>query len=219
MKKQNNKSIIVLTNFWDANVLIDYKFILYKADGDDKVYKINIISDRGENNFEVNSIALSHPPLDKLHNLQHLNRLDFFCPTYDMLCRYKSDGDWVSYSKDYHELLKDRKGDLKDWIENLKPNHIYFLCCWENTLTGANCHRRLLYERLLSSEAAMKKIFPIYRNGDKIYKKEKNGKIEISMPFGETPRYNIYENIIGIEVESGRLITSSMDPDIDLEGE
>lgn len=203
---RNNKAIVVLTNFWDANVLIDYGFILYKPDNEDKVYKVNLITQRGDSNFEVDSIALSHPPLGKLPNLQHPRRLDFFCPTYDMLVRYKRNKDWAEYTKDYYNLLKDRKEDLKDWMDSLKPNHIYFLCCWENTLTGANCHRRLLYKRILSSEIAREKIFPIYRHGEKIYKETVNGEIQIEIPVGET---TVYGSIMGVAMETGQPVTSS----------
>ena len=179
-----SKAIVVLTNFWDANALIDYGFLLHKVEGDDTVHKVNLITQRGDSNFSVKSIALSHPPLVKLPHLKHLDRLDYFCPTYDILCRYKDDGDWVSYTKDYYELLKSRKDDLRDWLENLEPNHVYFLCCWENTVGGAECHRKLLYKRFMSSPLAMTKMLPIYRAGNKIYKEEKDGVININMSSG-----------------------------------
>jgi len=180
----NDKAIVVLTNFWDANILIDYGFLLHVVNGSDKVYKVNLINDNGTKNYSVDSIALSHPPLTKLPHLDHLTRLDFFCPTYDMLCRYKKDGDWASYTKDYYALLKDRKNSLKEWVNSLESNHVYFLCCWENTISGSHCHRYLLYRKFISSEAAMKRILPIYRHGEKIYKEERNGEIKIAMPTG-----------------------------------
>jgi hypothetical protein len=179
--KTSKQAIVVLTSFWDANALIDYGFLLHKIKGDDTVYKVNLITEKGLSNFTVNSIALSHPPLVKLPHLKDLSRLDFFCPTYDILCRYKSDGDWASYTKDYYALLKDRKDGLKDWLEGLKPNHVYFLCCWENTIGGAHCHRDLLYRRFISSPVAKNIFLPIYRHGNKIYKEERNGEIEINM--------------------------------------
>jgi len=182
--RPSKQAIVVLTSFWDANALIDYGFLLHKIKGDDTVYKVNLTEEKGSSNFTVNSIALSHPPLIKLPHLKKMGRLDFFCPTYDILCRYKSDGDWVSYTKDYYELLKNRKDSLKDWIENLKPNHVYFLCCWENTIGGAHCHRDLLYRRFISSEVAKDKILPIYRHGNKIYKEERDGEIKINMSSG-----------------------------------
>lgn len=201
-----SKAVIVLTNFWDANILIDYGFLLYRVEGEDKVYKINIRQGLQEKcNFTVNSIALSNPPLGKLPHLEGITRLDFFCPTYDILHRYKEDNDWIKYTKDYYKILKDRKKDLKDWVDNLEPNRVYFLCCWENTVGGAHCHRDLIYKKLLSSEAAMEKTFPIYRHGEKIYKKERNGAVQISMPTGI-----VFEatGIIGHAL-AGTIVTSS----------
>ena len=180
---KTSKAVVVLTSFWDANALLDCGFLLHRIGGEDTVYKINLLT-RGEHNFTVCSIALSNPPVGKLAHLQGIHRLDFFCPTYDILSRYKSDGDWASYTKDYHKILKDRKGSLKDWVESLKPNHVYFLCCWENTIGGAHCHRDLLYEKFISSDVAMDKMIPIYRHGEKIYKEERDGNIEIRMATG-----------------------------------
>jgi hypothetical protein len=206
---KTSKPIIVLTNFWDANALIDYGFLLHRIEGDDTVYKVNLV----QNNFSVYSIALSNPPLAKLPHLGYMARLDFFCPTYDMLCRYKSDKDWRSYTKDYHKLLRNRKENLKDWMDTLVPNHVYFLCCWENTIGGAKCHRQLLYSKLLSSEIAMEKLLPIYRHGEKIYKEERNGEIEISMPTGQSARnvftVNPTETFTGSDSESYVVIVDS----------
>lgn len=192
-----------MTNFWDANTLIDYGFLLHTVKGDDKVYKVNLINDNGNKNYTVNSIALSHPPLNKVKHLQYLKRLDFFCPTYDLLCRYKKNRDWESYTEDYYNILKKRKRDIREWLEDLKPNHVYFLCCWENTIAGSNCHRSLIYKKILSSKIAMETVLPIYRHGEKIYKEEREGKIEISMPTG-LPSYfsSLDESLIGIDESS-----------------
>ena len=117
---KTGKSIIVLTNFWDANTLIDYGFVFFKCK-DNSLCKVNLNSEKGDANYSVRSIAISHPPLDKLDNLKNMSRLDFFCPTYDMLTRYKKDHDWDAYKKDYASLLSGRRSDLKDWMDWLKP--------------------------------------------------------------------------------------------------
>ena len=148
-----NKSIVVLTTFWNANAIIEN----------------GILPDEGIElkDFTVSSIAISHPPLAKLPHLKGFNRIDCLCPTYDMLSQYKSDKNWDNYTKDYHKLLMSRKAELKEWIDSLEPNHVYILCCWENTHAGSNCHRALLYEWLKSSKVAMAKTLPIYRHGNK----------------------------------------------------
>jgi hypothetical protein len=89
-----------------------------------------------------------------------------------MLTKYKKDKDWDAYQKHFIELIKKRKVVIRDWVNSLKPDWVYFLCCWENTSSGAHCHREILYKAFSESQTISKKIIPIYRSGEKIYKKE-----------------------------------------------
>ena len=168
----SEKSLVILTNFWDANFLIDNRFILYNSNKEKTVYKVNLGQDK-QTNFSVHSVAL-RPPKKIPEHLNKMDRLDFFCPTYDMLNKYKKDNDWESYKKDYIVLLKERQKNIREWFASLKPDWVYFLCCWENTATGAHCHRELIYNAFCQSKKAKDKIIPIYRHGEKIYKKETN---------------------------------------------
>ena len=157
----SSKAIVILTNFWNANAQINYG-----------LSNVNFLSDDYEKvtDYSVWSIALRDPSLDKLKHLSEMKRLDFFCPTYELLRRYKDEGDWEAYIRDYRNILISRKEKLKSWLVTVKPNHIYFLCCWENTAGKSHCHRELLYEAFLSSKNAREKIVPIYMHGDKVRK-------------------------------------------------
>jgi hypothetical protein len=138
-----------------------------------QVCKINFFKDDNNvpENFSVHSIALSHPEFKKEVNLKGIGRLDFFCPTYDMLKRYKANNDWEAYSKDFIKLIQKRKNTIKEWMDSLKPNWVYFLCCWEDTSGGAHCHRELIHKAFKDSKVASQKIISIFREGKKIYKK------------------------------------------------
>lgn len=162
-----NKSIVILTSFFDANYLISNGYMLYKSSVEELVYKLNFLQDESKNplNYTVNSIALASPPLASLTNIRSMDRIDCLCPTYTMLNDYKKDNNWERYTERYLKLLKDRKSRMKDWISSLKPNHVYFLCCWENTSRGSNCHRKLYYDLLKKSKKANETVFPIYRSG------------------------------------------------------
>ena len=155
-------------------MLLDYGYMLFKLDNQ-KLCKVNLYSRKGSPNYSIYSIALSCPSLTKLQNIKQMPRLDFFCPTYDMLVRYKKDQDWKSYTSDYHKLLKKRRTELKEWLESLNPDHVYLLCCWEDTSFGAHCHREILWKVLSKSETAKRKVIAVYRHGDKIYKEKEEG--------------------------------------------
>jgi hypothetical protein len=166
----SEKSIVIFTNFWDANNLIDESFILIHQPNN-KIYKINFYKEKNDasKNYSVYSIALGHPNIDnKLKNLKGIERLDFFCPTYDLLKKYKNDHDWSYYQKRYPEIIQERKRKIQTWFRSLKEDHVYFLCCWENTKRGIHCHRELLYKMFLDSKKACEKIIPIYRHGNNI---------------------------------------------------
>jgi hypothetical protein len=137
---------------------------------DKSVLNIKLIED----SYYINSVALSHPDLNKskLNNLANISRLDCLCPTYDMLTRYKSDGDWNKYTEDYKNLLKKRIDRVKDWINELQSNHVYILCCWENTSFGAHCHREIIYNEFKKSKYTKDKLILIYRHGG--YKKKQD---------------------------------------------
>jgi len=162
-----DKSVIILTTFWDANSIINDSCIFVDSPETKKILKINFTND----NYTVNSIALQNP--DNLPDtVKDMKRLNFFCPTYNMLTDYKSGGDWETYTKDYKQLIKSRRNDVKSWFDSLKPNHIYILCCWENTKNGANCHRKLLGDIFKQSKTAKDKLVIVYRDGSKAKKKE-----------------------------------------------
>lgn len=163
--KDIDKPIVIFTNFWDANKLIDIGFII--TNKNDKFYKINLFKDKS--NYSIHSIALTHPSLNKLSHLKNtMNRIDFFCPTYNLLQRYKDKGDWEAYVKDYKKILKDRKDKIKKWVDSLQVNRIYILCCWENTSLESKCHRQLIYAAFNASKYTKNKIMTIYRNGNEI---------------------------------------------------
>lgn len=220
---KTSKSVVILTNFWDANLIIDYGFALFRHKNN-VLCKVNIHSKKGVSNYSVHSIAISHPPLTKLENLEKMSRLDFFCPTYDMLVRYKKDSDWEKYTTDYGKLLKSRRSELKDWMDSLKPERVYILCCWENTSSKANCHRELIYKIFLSSEVAKKKIIPVYRHGNKIYKDKKTGAINmpVSTPWALRNRDNRDNYIPLFSTEELRRttnpITASLNDGVDVGG-
>ena len=159
--KKIDKPIIVFTTFWDANAIVGNGFFFYRIN--DEVLKINL-----SDNFDVNSVALSHPKLDtKLGNLNSLPRIDFLCPTYDLLQRYKKDKNWEDYRKNYWVILKDRKERIMSWFNSLTPEHVYILCCWENTnFDNTHCHRRIIHNTMKTSLATKDKAFYIYRHGN-----------------------------------------------------
>ena len=174
------KAIVLFTSFWDADSIIGDQYFIVRSNDKKKYSKINLFVDKDGNpeNFIVRSIALSHPNLSKLSQLMvlekgaNMTRLDFMCPTYNILKRYKNDKDWDLYQKDFIGLVKQRKDRAKEWIDSLLPDHLYILCCWENTVTGANCHRKILYNLFNKSPSAMKKMVCLYRDGARDYKRK-----------------------------------------------
>lgn len=187
----SDKPILIFTNFWDANSVIDFRFLLLHDVKKEELYRIHLLKNKSgvPENFSVHSIALSHPDLTRQANMQSMNRLDFFCPTYDILKRYKGDNNWDAYRKDYTEIIKKRKNIIKDWASSLKPNWVYFLCCWEDTSHGAHCHREILHKAFSESKIMSQKMILVYRHGEKKYKKESNGnsyaeamRLEIEIP-------------------------------------
>lgn len=173
-----NKAIVILTNFWDADNIIDNGSLIVEDVAFKKIYKIDFVS-LPETNFTIHSIALTSPQM-KSKRFDNITRLDFFCPTYDMLKRYKEDKNWDKYVPDYKELLRCRKDNIRRWIISLKPNHVYILCCWENTSKGAHCHREILHKAFLNSSTARNNIISVYRHGSK--DKKKNSRPFVIMP-------------------------------------
>ena len=173
------------------------KYFLFQ-DKSQQNFKINVIQDKENCNFSVSSIAL-RPPKKLPKHLSKMDCLDFFCPTYDMLVRYKKDSNWESYKKDYYALIKKRKESIRTWMESLRSNHIYFLCCWENTNDHVHCHRELLYKAFCNSTYASNKIIPIYRRGERNIKKDHPGYNYEMYGLGEAQfpangLYDIWEN-------------------------
>lgn len=133
------KPLVLFTTFWNAN----------KIDPNKSLYNMTI---KRNVNFFVYSIALSHPDKDKLKVIYPFDRLDIFCPTYEILSKYKKDNDWDFYTVEYLKILKQRKEPIINWIRSLKEDSIYVLCCWENTKAGSKCHRQLLFNALKRSK-------------------------------------------------------------------
>ena len=212
-----DKSIVILTNFWDADSLINNNQLLVNQE--DKIYRINL--DSKEKNYKVFSIALSHPDFSDKDNLKDMSRIDCLCPTYSLLKRYKDNKDWAAYEKDFVNLIKNRKEDVKEWALSLKPDFVYFLCCWENTSHGAHCHRDILYKGFKSSKV-ITNIIPIYRSGEfkKAKQNNKEGWVANNATFYDptptifnsnvatlNPSYNIANNPYNINynINSGRI--------------
>jgi hypothetical protein len=161
------KPILIFTHFWDAEYIISRQFCIAQQDSTVKMIYLN-----NPLNYTVNSIALTHPNLDSLPLIQEqfpsLKTLNFFCPTYEILKKYKEDKDWDYYTKKYKELLVARRDDIKDWVNSLEDNKAYILCCWENTSRGANCHRVILYNAISHSKTLKDKVICLYRDGGKV---------------------------------------------------
>lgn len=143
---EQTDKILIFTTFWDADYFLkNNEYSLCK----------------------VYSIALQHPNLPFISKkFNPLPTLDFFCPTWEMLSKYKTDKNWDDYTKKYRALLMQRKKEIKEWFNSLK-NGSYMLCCWENTSRGANCHRKLLYDVFVHSKSTKDKAVYIYRHGGK----------------------------------------------------
>ena len=139
--------IIILSTFWYANKMIENQsFLMPKDDGLCQI-------DLSDNKYCVYSIALTHPSVEKQiafigSNIREANCLK---PTYKLLMDYKKDKDWEKYKIDYVKLMKERKQSIYDFISSMEDDMVYFLCCWENTIRGANCHRKIIYDICTSS--------------------------------------------------------------------
>ena len=200
----SNKAVVLFTNFFDATYLIRSGILLFEDQG--QSYSYPIIDRKSgitiDKNYCAHSIALSQPNKD-----EQLPRLDFFCPTYDMLLRYKKNKDWVAYEKDYRKILKDRKVKIKTGMNSLDEDTLYILCCWENTSRGAHCHRQIIYDAMCNSKVARKKVIPVYRDGSKKVKSYGHEVIDASSP---RPRRRGNRNVDGREA-IGSIIESFFD--------
>ena len=161
METNSSTPMIVFTSFWDANYLLKQESI-----GD---FPLQYGGSPETNNHSVFSIALSQPKINLpiLHErFGHvLPRLNFLCPTFEILKEYKETKAWEPYVKEYRRLIVERKEEIIKWVDGLKPNHIYMLCCWEKTSPTVHCHRQLLYQALIDSNKMKNKAVYIYRNG------------------------------------------------------
>lgn len=164
----SNKPILIFTNFWDANVAVRDGYII--VSDEEEFYKVSLRKNSAgkPENFEVNSIALQHPPLDKIPDIKNstgfIHTIDILCPTFNILMERKNGGSWEKYTESFMELVKDRKSDIKNWIKSLEPK-IYLLCCWENTSGEAKCHRQLLYDAFKKSKFILDNALIFYRHG------------------------------------------------------
>ena len=87
-----------------------------------------------ETNVEKISIALSQPRGMNLREERKLN------PTWPILNRYKQNGDWIEYTKEYNKILSKLDPILvaEKWDGKC-------LCCW---CGSEECHRYLVAEWL-----------------------------------------------------------------------
>jgi len=160
------KPTVVFTNFWDANILAQDKYMTYcfhESPTEKKFYMAWL------RNYQFYSIALGMPDASKTPFLKDIFRLDHFCPTYDLLMTYKKDGDWDKYRQVYRKLLVYRKDLITDWVDSLEQDKIYILCCWEDTSKKCNCHRKLLFDALKSTSIWKDKAIWVYRHGNGKY--------------------------------------------------
>lgn len=193
---KNSKPIVVFTTFWDAEFMLDNKCCVSLKEDKLHIIRLNLINETPIN-YTVSSIALMHPDLTQLPLIKSqfdpFIRLDCFCPTYKILKQYKESKDWDRYTKEFHGLIRHRKEDIKSWVEGLKEDHIYFLCCWENTKKNANCHRRLLYDAFIKSNSLKDKATYLYRHGSKGYVRKASLYNEME---GYVSNDSIYQNDI-----------------------
>ena len=166
-----SKPVVVFSSFWHVEKILESGYYLHRLD-DNNVIKLVVELPM---NYSVYSIALSNPKLDdKLTNIAALNilnkfhRLDFFCPTYNILKDYQTDKDWEIYRKRFIGILKERTDKIKAWVSSLKPDHVYFLCCWENTSKKAKCHRQIVYDVFRNSKSIKDSVISLYCDGGKI---------------------------------------------------
>lgn len=153
-----NKPFVIFTNFWDVEQILGHG-ILFLTDEENQ-YVINFHDQ--DIDYSVYSIALSFPDISVTKNIE---TLDFFCPSYDILMDYKVDKDFDVFTRGYLDILCNRKLHIKEWLRGLKKGKIYFLCCWENTSFGDNCHRKILYDLFCNSQTTKNKANFIYRGG------------------------------------------------------
>jgi len=158
MPIEDNRPTVIFTTFWDAQKILEKGVVVHK----EVFEETNITTYIELDNSEVCSIALSYP---KDVKFDEMFKLKFFCPTWDLLKKYKEDADWDYYVKKFMDLLSDRKTQVKNWVVDLDPTKVYILCCWENTSNGAHCHRQLIYEAFKKSEWAKGKMNLVYRHG------------------------------------------------------
>jgi translation elongation factor P/translation initiation factor 5A len=113
--KMIDKPIILFTTFWDANRLIKDSFFLHRKD-QNTYYRIFIDATKEEPNFIVKSVALGIPKENKIPNIKNIERLSFFCPTYDILSTYKNNNDWCEFEARYKDKLRKDSSAIKSWI-------------------------------------------------------------------------------------------------------
>ena len=146
------KQSIVFTNFWNAEKILTSKSLI--------VDQVDIFSDP----CQFSSIALGTPK--NLTCLSLMNKLPFLAPSWDILKEEKKSPDWTKYTKEYKKILVANKKDVVQYLEGLDAGSLHLLCCWENTCSGANCHRRILYDALKKSKRTCNLANYYYRHGN-----------------------------------------------------
>jgi len=164
--------VIIFTTFWDCKNILDNLPYIF-AVKDNVVYVINTKKTKDRNVMKF-AISITSPP-----EFKDYSRLNMFAPTYRILSNYKKDKDWKKYRSEYVELLKKRKDEILKWNKALQvaDNSLIFLCCWENTSCGANCHRRILYD-CFNESAAFDDCILLYRDGNE---SKEHKKVEASL--------------------------------------
>lgn len=92
-------------------------------------------------------ISLGIPDVD--YPLNKDDRLDFFCPTPEMLHYWKKSGNgadsdnvWARYTADFKLLIKERWAQIWEWLQSLSPEIDMTLLCHERT--DDRCHRKFV---------------------------------------------------------------------------
>jgi len=181
------KPTVIFTTFWDA--------VKVQSNGGFLCGKDVVRFQEAESN--VISVALAKP---KGCRFNKIPKLDFFCPSWEMLKAYKKNRDWDTYTKQYRDILIKEKHSIAQWVDSLE-NQVYILCCWENTVEGAKCHRSLIYDALRKSKRTKDVANYIYRYGCKALS-HKEGQIFSLLDYFESGREETLINNTDIDPET-----------------
>lgn len=153
----NTRPTVIFTSFWDANWLLGQGIFIEYVDDKLVLFK--------RHQIQTYSIALYHPSLTKLKNIDKIGDLPYLAPSRELLTRYKNGQNWREYTKEYSQILKKASKPFRSFLESLPLGEVALLCCWEDTTSGSHCHRRIVYERCMRSKTAKSIASYVYRHG------------------------------------------------------